>query len=89
MVKNKENSAMHELGVLTRALGRIQRLAEEKNIARVKYVTLEVGESSGFMQAYFAKLYPAARDLFPALRLSELRMDSVPGNGLKIKDIAY
>ena len=80
---------MHELGVLTRALARIQRLAAEKGIERVRYVTLEVGESSGYVPAYFAKLHPIAREMYPALKLAELRLDTVPGGGLRIKDIAY
>lgn len=80
---------MHELGVLTRALARVQRVAAEKGIERVKYITLEVGESSGYVPAYFAKLHPAAREMYPALGLAELRMEMVPGGGLRIKDIAY
>ncbi len=80
---------MHELGVLKAALTRVARAAAENGIERVKYITLEVGESSSYVPAYFAKLYPAARELFPVTRDSELRMLSVPGTGLKIKNIAY
>ena len=80
---------MHELGVLTQALGRVQRLAEENSIKSIKHVALEVGQLSGFVPAYFQKLYPAARSLFPALEKSELRLFSVPGRGLVIKEIAY
>ncbi len=80
---------MHELGVLTRALGRVQRAAEENKIALVKSVTLEVGRESSYVPAYFKKLFPAARELFPATRLSELKMDIVDGSGLFIKEIAY
>ena len=80
---------MHELGVLTRALARVQRAAEENGIARVRCVTLEIGELSGFVAAYFAKLYPAARELFPATSTSELKMIHVPGSGLRIKELAY
>ena len=80
---------MHELGVLTRALGRVQRAASDYKIDRIKQVTLEVGESSGYVPAYFSRLYPAARELFPALEGSELKMDIVPGEGLRIKQISY
>lgn len=80
---------MHELGVLTRALGRVQRAAEEKGIKRIKYITLEIGDASGFVPDYFAKLYPAARELFSAARSSELIMEIVSGSGLRIKDFAY
>jgi len=80
---------MHELGVLTQALKRVQRAADEKGIGRVKYITLEVGEVSGFVPAYFRRLYPAARELFPATADSELRIVMAPGKGLVIKEMAY
>ena len=80
---------MHELGVLTQALKRVQRAADEKNIKSIKTVVLEIGETSSFVPAYFARLYPAARELFPATAQSELRMLMVPGPGLRIKEISY
>ncbi len=80
---------MHELGVLTRALERVQRAAEENKISAVKSITLEVGLSSSYVPAYFEKLFPAARELFPSTKLAELKMDMIPGRGLFIKEIAY
>ena len=80
---------MHELGVLTRALARVQQAAEKTGIAQVLRVTLEVGRASSFVPAYFRKLYPAARELFPATKFSELKIKLVPGDGLFIKEIAY
>lgn len=80
---------MHELGVLTRALSRVQRAAEESGITQVKSVTLEVGKSSTFVPEYFKKLFPAARDLYPSTKESELKIEMVPGSGLLIKEIAY
>ena len=80
---------MHELGVLTRALERVQRAADENGIKSIKRITLEVGLSSSYVPAYFEKLFPAARELFPATMLSELKMDIVSGGGLFIKEIAY
>ena len=80
---------MHELGVLTRALGRVQRAAEENGIAKIRSITLEIGSESGFVGAYFTKLFPAARELFPATAQSELKLRSVPGGGLRIKELAY
>lgn len=80
---------MHELGVLTRALSRVQRAADEAGIEHVKQVTFEVGSESSFVPAYFVKLYPAARDLFPSTKTSELKIELVPGTGLSIKEIAY
>ena len=80
---------MHELGVLKQALGRVQRIAEENRIEKIRCVAFEVGEASGIVPAYFQKLYPLARELFPALVCSELKMDIIPGSQFKIKEIAY
>lgn len=80
---------MHELGVLKAALSRVARAAAENGIKTVKYITLEVGQASSYVPAYFVKLYPAARELFSATKNSELKILSVPGAGLKIKNIAY
>ena len=80
---------MHELGVLTRALARVQRAADEAGIEKIKTVTLEVGTESSFVPDYFVKLYPCARDLYPSTKESELSIISVPGGGLIIKEIAY
>ena len=80
---------MHELGVLTRALERVQRAADENKIAAVKSVTLEVGLSSSYVPAYFEKLFPVARELFPATKKAVLKIETVAGGGLFIKEIAY
>ncbi|MBR4304629.1 MAG: hydrogenase maturation nickel metallochaperone HypA [Clostridia bacterium] len=80
---------MHELGVLKTALGRVQKAADDANILHIKTVTLEVGRSSNFVPEYFFKLYPAAREFYPATASSELKIDMVDGGGLVIKEIAY
>ena len=80
---------MHELGVLSRALARVQRAAEDAGIEQVKSVTLQVGQASGFVPDYFQRLYPAARDLYAATKISELKIEMVPGTGLVIKEIGY
>ena len=80
---------MHELGVLRTALGRVQKAAEDEGIKIIKSVTLQVGRSSSFVPEYFIKLYPAARELYPATSASELRIEMTDGGGLIIKEIAY
>ncbi len=80
---------MHELGVLMQALKRVQQEASKKGIKEVKYIGLEIGEVSGYVGAYFMKLHPMARDMFPALKSSQLRLYSIPGDGLRIREIAY
>ena len=80
---------MHELGVLLQAVKSVNRIAEENRIGKVKQMTLEVGEESGFLPVFFEKLFPVAIEKFPVMAETELRMEMVPGRGLRIKDIGY
>ena len=80
---------MHELGVLFQAVKTVNRIAEENRIGKVAYMTLEIGESSGFLPVFFKKLFPVAIEKFPVLAEAELRMEVVPGKGLRIKEIGY
>lgn len=80
---------MHELGVLRTALGRVQKAADDAGIPNIKTVTLQIGRTSSFVPEYFVKLYPAARELYPATSASELRIEMTDGGGLVIKEIAY
>ena len=80
---------MHELGVLYQAVKTVDRIAREHHIRRVKHITLEVGESSGYVPLFFEKLFPVATDQFPLLQGAQLRIHMAPGRGLQIKDIGY
>lgn len=80
---------MHELGVLYQAVKTVDRIAREHHIRRVKHITLEVGESSGYVPLFFEKLFPVATDQFPLLQGAQLRIQMAPGRGLQIKDIGY
>lgn len=80
---------MHELGVLRTALGKVQKAADDSGITSIKSVTLQIGRNSSFVPDYFVKLYPAARELYPATSASELRIEMTDGGGLIIKEIAY
>ena len=80
---------MHELGVLYQAVKTVDRIAGQRHIRRVKHITLEVGESSGYVPAFFEKLFPVAIDGFPAIKEAQLRIEIAPGRGLQIKDIGY
>ena len=80
---------MHELGVLCQAVNRVNRIAEEKQIQRIKHITLEVGETSGYVPAFFEKLFPVAIDRFPVMKDAELRIQMAPGEGLLIREIGY
>ena len=80
---------MHELGVLMQAVKQVDRVAAQHRILRVKHITLEVGETSGYVPAFLEKLFPVATDGFPVLQGAALRIRMAPGSGLQIKDIGY
>ena len=80
---------MHELGVLNQVVKAVIRTAEQNRICRIRYITLEVGDASGYVPYYLQKLFPVAADRFPALQGADLRLQTVPGKGLLIKDIGY
>lgn len=80
---------MHELSVLKKAITTVSDTAEQHNIQRIKYITLEIGEDSTFVPMFFQKLYPVAIDGLDLFRDSELKLLSVPGKGLVIKEIGY
>lgn len=80
---------MHELGVLKNAVKTVANVAEQNRIERIKFITLEVGEQSSFVPVFFEKLYPVAIDSLPLFEGSELKLITVPGTSLVIKEIGY
>lgn len=80
---------MHELGVLMQVVKTVIKVAEANCIKKVKHITLEVGEASGFVPHYLMKLFPIAADAYPALKKTKLYIHTVLGKGLNIKDIGY
>lgn len=80
---------MHELGVLKNAVKTVANVAVQNRIERIKFITLEVGEQSSFVPVFFEKLYPVAIDSLPLFEGSVLRLITVPGTSLVIKEIGY
>ena len=80
---------MHELGVLMQAVKTVNRIAEENRIGKIKQMTLEIGDESGFLPVFFEKLFPVASENYPKLAEAELRMETAPGKGLRVKEIGY
>jgi len=80
---------MHELGVLYQAVKAVDSIAKSRHIQRIKHITLEVGEQSGYVPYFLKKLFPVAVDSFPAVIGAELRILMTAGRGLIIKDIGY
>ncbi|MBQ3534273.1 MAG: hydrogenase maturation nickel metallochaperone HypA [Clostridia bacterium] len=80
---------MHELGVLYQALKVVNRVATDNHISHIRHITLEVGDSSGYLPLCFEKLFPVAADGFPAIQGAQLRVCTVSGTSLQVKDIGY
>ena len=80
---------MHELGVLVQAVKTVDKIAKQQNIEKIKHMTLEVGEESGFVPMFLEKLFPIAIEHYPVMTKAQLRIEHVPGKGLMIKDIGY
>lgn len=80
---------MHELGVLRHVIRTVEGVAQKNAIPRILYVTLEVGEASGFVPRYLEKLFPIAAEFATVTRDAQLRLVMVPGRGLVIRDIGY
>ena len=80
---------MHELGVLCQVVSTVGRVAKEKKIKKVKHITLEVGEESGYVPQFLEKLFPVATDYYKEIGKPELKLVIVPGKGLQIKDFGY
>lgn len=80
---------MHELGVLCQVVKKVTEVAGQNGISAVKHVTLEVGTESTFVPVFLEKLFPVATDSLPLFEKAELRLLSVPGKNLVIKEIGY
>lgn len=80
---------MHELGVLVQAVKTVDQIAQKNKIKRIKHMTLEVGEESGFLPIFFEKLFPVAIEQYPVMKRAELKIEMAPGRGLLIKEIGY
>ena len=73
---------MHEISVLTQAVDIAEKTARENDIARISYLTLEVGELSGYLPVFFHKYYPIVTENRPVFDGSELNIISVTGEAL-------
>lgn len=85
----KELNVMHELGVLCHVVRTVERIARENHITRIKYITLEVGDASGYVPYYLDKLFPHALQCCPEIGTPVLKLVNVTGNRLQIKDFGY
>ena len=80
---------MHELGVLCQIVKKVNQISEGYKISQIKHITLEVGETSGFVPIFLEKLFPVAVEQYPAFRSCILKIEKTEGKSLVIKDIGY
>ena len=80
---------MHELGVLRYVVKTVAQVAKENKIERIKFITLEVGTESSYVPYYLNKLFPIAIQYYPEIGTPELKLETVPGRGLQIKELGY
>ena len=73
---------MHKIGVLTKAVNLVERVAKEHNITRVKGITLEVGELTGYLPVFFEKYFPIVIEDRPTLFGAELKIHVVRGQAV-------
>lgn len=73
---------MHELPVLVKTIETVEGVAARNDVRRIAYVTLEVGELTGYLPVFFERYWPVATEDKPLFRGSELRIREVRGQAL-------
>jgi hydrogenase nickel incorporation protein HypA/HybF len=73
---------MHEVGTLYAVAKTVSKIAAEKQVDHVKFISLEVGELTGILPVFFEKYYPIVAEDFPLLNGSELKVRIISGEAL-------
>lgn len=73
---------MHEIGVLEEAVRTVERIAKENKIDRIRFITLEIGELTGYIPMFFEKYFPMVVENRPVLKDAQLRMHMVKGEAI-------
>ena len=73
---------MHEISVLKRAVDLAEQTAIDNNIDRIAYITLEVGELSGYLPVFFEKYFEVVIEDRPIFEGADLKMIRPRGEGL-------
>lgn len=73
---------MHEIGVLVKAVNMVEEISKEQQINRIKFVTLEVGELTGYLPVFFEKYWEIVTEDIECLRGAELKIQTVRGQAL-------
>lgn len=73
---------MHEISVLYKAVELAEQTAKDNGISHLSYITLEVGELSGYLPVFFEKYFPVVIENRPVFKDCELKMIIARGEGL-------
>lgn len=73
---------MHEIGVLTKAVEMVETIAKENGLHHIAFITLEIGELSGYLPVFFEKYFPIVVENRPIFQGTELQMNIVKGEAL-------
>ncbi|MBQ6752671.1 MAG: hydrogenase maturation nickel metallochaperone HypA [Clostridia bacterium] len=73
---------MHEISALNEAVKVAERVAKENNVDKIKILTLEVGELTGFLPVFFEKYFSMLVEENPLFSECELVIDNVRGEAL-------
>ena len=73
---------MHEIGVLTKAVDLAETAAKDNGLDTISYITLEVGELTGYIPEFFEKYFPIVTEDRPIFSKTELRIRKVRGQAL-------
>lgn len=73
---------MHEIGVLYKAVETANQISEENGIDELKFITLEIGELTGYIPVFFEKYFPIVVEDFPRLKNAHLNIEVIKGQAL-------
>ena len=73
---------MHEIGALTKAVDLVEQIASDNKLDHVSYITLEVGELTGYVPVFFEKYFPVVTENRPLFEGTELRIRTILGQAL-------
>ena len=68
---------MHEIGVLTKAVDLVERVAKDNGLEHIGYITLEIGELTGYVPLFFEKYFTVVTEDRPVFAGTELRIRTV------------
>lgn len=69
---------MHELGIVFALIGTLEDTAAEHNLTSIQKVTVDLGEVSGVVTAFFTDAWEWASDKHDLLRGAELEICTIP-----------